>query len=76
LKLLLIGADTLEVEACPPDVNHLEFDLRAGGERDLDGAFTGIAGNDLTDGPLLMNPEALAQSALENLARAALGQLA
>ena len=36
----------------------------------------GFAGNDLTDGPLLMNPEGLAQSPLENLPRAALGQLA
>jgi len=34
LKLLLISAHTLEVEACPLDVNHLEFDLRDGGERD------------------------------------------
>src|SRR5712675_2398754 len=30
----------------------------------------------LTDGPPLMSPEALAQSPLENLPRAALGQLA
>jgi hypothetical protein len=33
-------------------------------------------GNDLTDGPLLMNPEGLAQSPLENLPGAALRQLA
>src|SRR5882724_5890320 len=32
--------------------------------------------NELTDGPLLMSPEALAKSLLENLPRAALGQLA
>jgi hypothetical protein len=36
----------------------------------------GFASKDLTDGPLLMNPEALAQSPLENLPGAALGQLA
>ena len=35
----------------------------------------GLHLQDLTDGPLLMKPEALAQSPLENLPRATLGQL-
>ena len=35
-----------------------------------------LARHGLTDGPLLIHPEALAQSALENLPRPALGQLA
>jgi len=37
--------------------------------------FTGFTRHDLTDRPLLMSPEALAQRPLENLPGAALGEL-
>ena len=42
---------------------------------DCNGAFTGFTRHDLTDRPLLMSPEALAQRPLENLPGAALGEL-
>jgi hypothetical protein len=50
---------------------------RAASTRPWDPAprFKGSTGYDLTDSPLLMNPEALAQSPLQNLPGAALGQL-